>query len=112
MSKYYRAGSNGPHLTHELNVFNRLGKKLKTATILLEKTQTRPIDLTVDEQSYQTFMAQAGREWQLSLSDVKGRLRVAQSSVVQAGDVFERRVTHCSVISIDVESAHKISSDE
>src|SRR5262249_11756193 len=51
LSKNDRAGSHGSDLANELNVFNRLCEELQAAAILFEETQTRTIDLAVDEQT-------------------------------------------------------------
>ncbi len=51
-------------------------------------------------------MAQAGCERQFALGYVKRRFSVAESLVVQARDVFERRIAHRGVIAIDIESSH------
>jgi hypothetical protein len=47
-------------------------------------------------------MAQAGREREFALGDVKGGLSVAEKAVVQTSHVFERRVAHGGVVSVDV----------
>ena len=51
LRKHDSSGTDGANATGKLNVFNCLGKALESAAILFEKAQTRPIDLTVDEQT-------------------------------------------------------------
>ena len=51
-------------------------------------------------------MAEAGREWEFSLCYVEGRFGVAEATVVQPGDVLERRVAHRGVVSIDIQRSH------
>jgi hypothetical protein len=80
---------------------------------LFEKAKARPIDLAIDEKTHEAFMAQAGCEGQLALGYVKRGFRVTQSLVMQPRDVFERRIAHRRVVTIDVECAHteRLSTD-
>ena len=101
-----RAGSHGSDLADELNVFDGFGEELQTAAILFEKTKTRTIDLAVDEQTDQPFMAQTGSERDFALRYIESRFCVAESLIVQARAILVRRIAHRSVIAIDIESAH------
>ncbi|HEU5131936.1 MAG TPA: hypothetical protein VFT26_07540, partial [Pyrinomonadaceae bacterium] len=71
--------------------------------------QTRAIDLAVDKQADETFVAQARCEGQFSLGDVKGGFRVTEAFVSQPGHVLERRIAHGGVISIDIQGSHQLS---
>ena len=106
LRKHDRARSHGANLADELNVFDRFGEELQTAAILFEKAQSRAIDLTVDQETNQTLVAQARREGQFALRDVERGFRIAEWLIVQPRDVFVRRVAHRGVITIDVECAH------
>src|SRR6185503_14542110 len=86
------SGTHHSNRADELNVFDRLGETLQTAAILFEKAQARAIDLTVEKQTDETRMAQAGREGQLSLRYVKRRLGVAEWAVVKVRRLFVRSV--------------------
>src|SRR5262245_24304954 len=77
-----RAGTHCANLADELNVLDSFREELQTAAILFEKTQARAIDLAVDQQSDQTFVAQARSERKFALRDVKSRFGVAESLVV------------------------------
>jgi hypothetical protein len=101
-----RTWSYGSDSAHELNVFNCFGEKLQSAAILFEESQTRSIDLTVNQQTHKAFMTQAGSEWELSLCDVESCFRITQAAIVQTRDVFEGGVAHCGVVAIDVEGSH------
>jgi hypothetical protein len=85
-----------------LYVFDCFRKELESPAILFEKAQPGPIDLAVDEETDQTLMAQAGSEGKFSLRYVERGLGVAEPTVVKTRYVFEGRVTHGGVISIDV----------
>jgi hypothetical protein len=101
-----RAGPNGANRADELNVFDCFGEVVQAAAILFEEAKTRTIDLAVDEETNQAFVTEARCEGQLSLGYVERRFGVAEPSVVQPGDVLERRVAHRGVVSIDVQGAH------
>ena len=81
-------------------------KRLQSAAVLFEKSQTRAIDLTVDQQTDQAVMAQAGSKRQLSLRHIERGLGIAEWTVMEASHVFVRRVAHRGVITINVECAH------
>src|ERR1043165_2817222 len=51
-------------------------------------------------------MAQARSERDLALSYIERRFGVAESLIVQACDVFVRRIAHRGVVAIDVECSH------
>ena len=68
---------------------------------------TELIDLAVDEQTHETFVAQADSERQFALGDVESGFGIAQSLVVQARHIFERCVAHGGVVTIDIECSHK-----
>src|SRR6185503_12236935 len=104
-----RAGTHRADLADKLNVFDGFGEELQAAAVLFEKAKTRAIDLTVDEQSYEPLVAQARGEGKFALSDVERRFRIAQPLTVEPRHIFERRVAHGGVVTIDVESAHQVT---
>ena len=50
----------------------------------------------------ETFVSEAGREGKFALRDVEGCFGVAEWLIVQACDVFERRVAHRCMVTIEV----------
>src|SRR6266851_1794676 len=58
LRKHNRARSDGADAAGKLNVFDGLGETLQAAAILFKKAQARPIDLTVNQQTYQTLVTQ------------------------------------------------------
>ena len=99
----------GPHCSDsadKLNVLDRFGKELQTATVLFQKTQPRAIDLAVDEQAHEPFVTETRSERKFALRDVEGGFSVAEWLVVQTRHVFEGRVAHGRMVTIDVECAH------
>src|SRR5882672_4398579 len=94
LGKHDRAGSHGANAAVKLDVFNRFRKTLQPAAILFEKAQSRPINLTIDEQSNQTFMTQHGGERELTLRHIKRGRHVAEGLAMNTRDVFVRCVTH------------------
>src|SRR5258705_11118318 len=100
----YSAGTHGPNLSYELNVFDSLGEELQATAILFEKSKPRAIDLAIHQQSHQALMAQAGCERQLTLCHVESSVSIAKPLIVQTCYVLERGIAHGRVVTIDVES--------
>jgi hypothetical protein len=65
-----------PNRADEMHIFDGLGKQLQSAAILLEKSDSGPVDAAFDKQFDQSFMSQARRKWKLTLRYVKRRLRI------------------------------------
>jgi len=80
---------------------------LQAAAILLEKSQTRTINLAVNQQANQAFMTQHRREGKLALGHIKRCRHVAERLAVNAGHVFVRRVAHGGVIAVEIQGAHR-----
>src|SRR5947209_6618460 len=72
----------------ELNIFDGFGEALQATAILFEKAQSRPVDLAVDEQAYQTLVSQHRRERKLSLRAVESCRRLAERLTMNASYVF------------------------
>jgi hypothetical protein len=106
LREHDRARPHRPDLADKQNVFDRFREEFQAAAILFQKTESRSIDLAVDKQADQPFVAQARRESEFALGDVEGRFGVAERLTVQARHVFERRVAHGRVITVDVQGAH------
>jgi Tfp pilus assembly protein PilX len=58
--------------------------------------------LTVNEQTNQTRVTEAGSERQFALRYIESGLRIAEWSIVQTRDFLIRRVAHRRVITINV----------
>jgi hypothetical protein len=96
------ARANCSDLSDELNILDSFREKLQAPAILFEKPQTRTIDLTINQQTNKTFMTKTRSEKQLALCDVKGRFGIAQALIMESRDVFEGRIAHGGMVSIDV----------
>src|SRR5260370_15587353 len=106
LRKHDRARSDGADAAGKLNVFDGLGETLKAAAILFKKAQARPIDLTVNQQTYQTLVPAHPPEGQLALRAIETRHCLAEPLAMNARHVLVRRLAHRGVIPIDVERPH------
>src|SRR6185295_18358728 len=81
LREYDRARTHRPDLANKLNVFDCFREQLQTAAILFEKAESRAINLAVNEETDQTFVAQTRREGEFALRDVESGFGVAEKSV-------------------------------
>src|SRR5207253_8236484 len=91
----------------ELNVFYCFVEELQPATILLEKSQPWPIDLTVNQQTHQSLVTKDRREGKFALGAIKGRAGFAQWLTMNARHFLIRRVAHSRVIAVEIERSHR-----
>src|SRR5882724_1599093 len=103
-----RTWSHRANAALELHVLDCFGKKLQSATILLEETQARSIDLAVDQKPDQALMAETRGKRQFSLRYIKSSEGITQFLSMQARRVLERSIAHCGVVAIYIESPHQL----
>src|SRR5256885_16555389 len=86
------AGAHRANGANEEDVFDGLRKALQAAAILFQKSQTRAVNLAINQEPDQAFMAQAGSKRQLPLRHIKCGLCVAERTFMQVLQVFVRSV--------------------
>src|SRR5215467_4022094 len=83
LRQHDRARAHRANLADELDVFDRFGEEFQTAAILFEKTQSRAIDLAIDQQTNEAFVAEARGEVEFALGDVESGFSFAERLIAQ-----------------------------